>query len=771
MDQKDLRRWEARCIQEEPPRCQAACPLSVDARKFCSLMARGRNDEALGVLARSMPLPRLLARICDAPCEAACLRAEAGGAVRLGDLERRCVEAATKAPRILPLPARGKTAAVLGGGLAGLSAAWDLGRKGFTVTLMGPRPVGLLGAHIPSDIPFAAVDEELALLAKLRVSFAGEPPLTGDGVRALLERFDAVFVDPEVLPAAALDLGEADPVSLGTQTPGVFAAGPEFAPGAPGLTSAVALAGLGRRAAGSIERFTQGASLTAGREREGVFETRLTTPLDTVESAPPVAGPLDAERAKAEAARCLQCECRICVRDCAYLEHYQGYPKVYARQIYNNAAIVRGTRMANAMINSCMLCGLCAGLCPEDFDMGELCLEARRELVAQGHMPPSAHEFALRDMAFADGPHAALARHAPGRTASSLLFFPGCQLTASDPGAVERAYAWLRAKHPDTGLMLRCCGIPARWAGREDAFAASLAELKAQWEGLGRPAIVAACPTCLRTLREALPEAAPRSLWGLMRELGRPEGAHTEATLAVHDPCTSRDDAELHADVRALLADLGVTCAEPRLTQGRTECCGFGGLLSEANPELGRTVAERRAAAMPGDAVTYCAMCRDQLARAGRRCAHLLDLLLPDPEAPAADPAARPAPGYTDRRENRARLRQRLLAELWREPGAEPEPFEAVAVRFTPEAARVLEERRILKSDVQKTLLAAQQSGRWLRQADTGLLLARRRPMHVTYWVLCEPDPETPGGWLAHSAWSHRMSIHDEAINATGGAA
>ena len=34
MDQKELRDWEAKCIQEEPPACRAGCPLSVDARAF-----------------------------------------------------------------------------------------------------------------------------------------------------------------------------------------------------------------------------------------------------------------------------------------------------------------------------------------------------------------------------------------------------------------------------------------------------------------------------------------------------------------------------------------------------------------------------------------------------------------------------------------------------------------------------------------------------------------------------------------------------------------
>jgi len=114
------------------------------------------------------------------------------------------------------------------------------------------------------------------------------------------------------------------------------------------------------------------------------------------------------------------------------------------------------------MINSCMLCGLCEELCPGNFSMAAVCLDARRVMVGQNRMPPSAHEFALRDMAFANGDHCALARHAPGKDSSRHLFFPGCQLTACDPGGVAAAYDDLRARLGKVGLLLSCCGAPAR---------------------------------------------------------------------------------------------------------------------------------------------------------------------------------------------------------------------------------------------------------------------------------------------------------------------
>lgn len=766
MDQTELRQWEARCTQEEPPRCQAACPLHLDARGLCETLAGGKVDAAWATACRTLPLPGVMARICDAPCKAACLRAGFGGAVEMGALERFLARAATRTPPVRPLPARGKAALVLGGGLAGLTCAWDLAKKGYAVTLAAREPGSALLDRHGDELPGAVLAEALAALERmgvtLRTGAEPTPAMAGreDDPGALPEGMDAVFADPEALPPAALGVGEPDALTLGTTRLGLFAAPLPAAPaGAPAgaAPSPVLLAALGRRAANSIERFTQGASLTAGREREGAFESRLSTDLTGVAPLapppPPPDGP-DAAWARAEAGRCLRCQCMQCVRQCAYLEHYKGYPKVYARQIYNNASIVMGMRQANTMINSCMVCGLCEAICPEDFDMGELCLTARRDMVAHGKMPPSAHDFALDDMAQACGPDCTLARHAPGETASAFAFFPGCQLAASDPGAVERAYALLRSALPGpTGLLLRCCGAPAHWAGREALFTQVGEALRADWQALGRPELVAACPTCALTLRRALPEARVGTLWEALTRHAAPAPAPGSA-LAVHDPCASRHDTPQRQAVRDLLHALGRETVEPVLTGEYTECCGFGGLLDAANPALGAEVAARRARAASEDFVTSCAMCRDMLARAGKRALHLLDLLAPG-EAP--DPAARPAPGHSARRENRVRLREALLRGLWaEEPGPRP-AHEAVALTLAPEAARAMEDRRILVTDLQKVILHARETGRAMVNAATGRHLASLQPGPVTYWVEYEPDDA--GGFVVHKAWSHRMQI------------
>lgn len=747
MEQADLRMWENRCVQEEVPKCTAACPLHVDARTFCSLVGQRRWDKAWQVLAKTLPLPSVLARLCDGPCKEECERKHVGGAVEMDRLERYCAEQAKPVSPPRPLPSRGKSVAVIGGGLTGLCATWEMARRGFDVTLYCSHVGGELIDLSESVLPDGVLLREVENLKTMGAVIEDGVEVTLSLLDTVSHQYDAVFVDSTSVPESLLAFGKPDDLTLGTQLKGVFASGG-------GAESPVFQAATGRRAANSIERFTQGVSMVTGRELEGPYETRLFTSLDKVEAVQPVSGEWDELHARDEAKRCLQCECMECVKGCEYLRHYKQYPKVYARQIYNNESIVMGTRQANTMINSCMLCGLCETICPEDFSMADVCLEARRGMVSRGKMPPSAHEFALRDMDFARSAVCALAHHAPDATVSEYAFFPGCQLTASDPDGVEAAYADLRQRLGSVGLMLNCCGVPADWAGRTALYEGVAVRLRDDWHALGEPKIIAACPTCLKTLRDLLPDAEIISHWTILSVVGLPQSAEIASRkLAINDPCAARDNAVLRDDIRVLLDMLQVSVIEPEYSGEMTQCCGYGGLLSDANPSLATSVAEVRRDAVDEDYVTYCVMCRDMLAKTGKRAVHFYDLLFPKGE----DSASRAAPGYSARRENRVRLKERLLREIWSEAeGVAQQPYETIDVEFTENAARIMEERRILKTDVQKVLLQAQQSGRWFVQQESGHLLASFRPVTVTYWVEFVRQGEA---FVVHNAWCHRMRI------------
>jgi len=771
MDQQTLRQWESRCIQEEQPFCQAACPLHMDGRAFLGLLARGDANGARKVLERTLPLPGVLGRLCEAPCQAACKRREAGDALAIGSLERFALATGKPGPRPFRLPGRQGRVLILGRGLCALTCAWDLLKKGWGVTLRSlGQPLGEALLALPADrLPPQALADELATLQALGLTLDETPGQGLEVLEAAIAEGLAVFLQLGFSPetdATFPPRESVDPVTLAApaerEAPGLFLGG---WPDAMGATRFIDAAADGRRAASSLDRHLSGVSLTASREKEGPSTTRLFTSLAGVEPQTriaPAGADYDAAEAASEAARCLQCQCLECVRVCDYLEKHKAHPKTYVRQIYNNAAIVKGQHLANKLINSCSLCGLCARVCPEGFDMAELCLTARQDMTARGVMPQSAHEFALEDMAAASADDCALARPDPATGSAVYVFFPGCQLAASHPHHVESAYAHLRQHIPGgVGLFLGCCGIPAYWAGQEEAFRTSAADFAARWESLGRPKVIAACSGCLSVLRlpqflEAAPGLSAVSLWEALEALPLPSGGVLPgAPLALLDPCTARDDAPFRTSARALASRLGVAVAELPLSGELTECCGFGGLMAQVDAPLARTVAARRAGESSLDSLACCAMCRDRLFAAGKRCWHLLDLLFPCPEA---DPAARPGPGYSQRQEARAALKARLLRQVW---GEEPAPqAESLRLFISPELAARLEERRILISDVRQAIAEATAHKRLLRDETSGHLLAASRPRRVTFWVLFAPETAAEGeGWRIQNAWSHRMIV------------
>ena len=157
-----------------------------------------------------------------------------------------------------------------------------------------------------------------------------------------------------------------------------------------------------------------------------------------------------------------------------------------------------------------------------------------------------------------------------------------------------------------------------------------------------------------------------------------------------------------------------------------------------------------------GRLCTYCAMCRNALAASGKRVSHLLDLLFP---GSSPDPAAERPAGYSDRSENRFRLKRTLLASVWGKESGEAEEHEAVRLLILDDVAARMEERRILREDVQKAILHGETSGNRLYNQGSKRWCTSFRPARITYWG--EYGPED-GGFRVHNAYRHRMEVVGE---------
>ena len=177
--------------------CFFACPTHQDVQAYVGLIANGKSREALEVIKKDNPLPASIGRVCPHPCEKKCRRGLFEGAVSICSLKRF---AADENKDYLPVcePANGKCVAVVGAGPAGLSCAYFLALKGYTVEIFEAQSEagGMLRYGIPAyRLPKAVLDEEIAVIEKLGVKFNYNKKLGADfTVLSLKEKFDAVFV-------------------------------------------------------------------------------------------------------------------------------------------------------------------------------------------------------------------------------------------------------------------------------------------------------------------------------------------------------------------------------------------------------------------------------------------------------------------------------------------------------------------------------------------------------------------------------------------------
>ena len=309
--------------------------------------------------------------------------------------------------------------------------------------------------------------------------------------------------------------------------------------------------------------------------------------------------------------------------------------------------------------------------------------------------------------------------------------------------------------------MLGCCGAPAYWAGREDLFRESIGTLHDEWQRLGMPRVITACSTCQSLFKDHLPEMETVSIWQMVAETGLPleSCAASGTTLAIADPCITCHDKGTQEVVRNIVQSLRVAVEELSSSGDTPECCGYGGLMFNANPKLARDVVARRidrenSTVNNYDYLAYCAMCRDHLAAAGKRVSHLIEQLFPN--VGGGDPAARGWISWSERRSNRARVKQEILRERGERGEGMMAADEAMALDMTVEVRRRIDERRILDDDIRVVIHHAEQSGQRLKNNQADRYRACYQAENVTFWVDYTPQD---GRFMIHNAYSHRMKI------------
>ncbi len=171
------------CYDKGTAPCKTACPAHVSVQGYLKLAAQGKYTEALALIKKDNPFPAVCGRVCNKRCEDACTRGTIDQAVSIDAVKKFIAEKDLHAEtRYVPpvviasnrVKAWAQKIAIIGGGPAGLSAAYYLAAIGYKPTVFekSAKPGGMMMYGIPSfKLEKNVIDAEIDVLRELGVEF------------------------------------------------------------------------------------------------------------------------------------------------------------------------------------------------------------------------------------------------------------------------------------------------------------------------------------------------------------------------------------------------------------------------------------------------------------------------------------------------------------------------------------------------------------------------------------------------------------------------
>lgn len=211
----------SRCLQCELPFCVEACPIAQDCRGYIGLIAADKFDDAAKLVLEGNPLGTTLCKVCYHFCEDACIMAQKGSPIAIRHLKRAALEIGDSLIEYVPQAPKHQRVAIIGAGPAGLMAAWELGLRGYSITVFekeeiaGGQAIAIPRYRMPGD----EIGEDIRRFGRLDITYEMQRKAGRDFAPAdlLKEGYDAVYL--------ALGASKAGSAGIpGEELPGVIKA-------------------------------------------------------------------------------------------------------------------------------------------------------------------------------------------------------------------------------------------------------------------------------------------------------------------------------------------------------------------------------------------------------------------------------------------------------------------------------------------------------------------------------------------------------------------
>lgn len=288
----------------------------------------------------------------------------------------------------------------------------------------------------------------------------------------------------------------------------------------------------------------------------------------------------------------------------------------------------------------CTGCRLCRAYCKHRTDVAETMIAAREEAVKFGVCPPAIKEFLGKyrehSNAYGEDLSGALATLKQERRinkTAEIIYFPGAVTLQHYPGVAADMTGLLEMCGADFAILggdNHCCGIPALLAGDRQAFskvAKTIAEILNDYK-----TVVCGDPSTIETINTYYPQAGAKVKSELLHttewlakqaaEKRISFGPKSDSSVMYHDPCYLAKYLNVMEPPRQLLQQMFYpdNILEFSWNRDKNYCCGGGGLVPVAAPEVAAEITRRRLEEFyehkPGMLVTACPTCERMFERA-----------------------------------------------------------------------------------------------------------------------------------------------------------